>query len=178
MNEGILLLKNMYVTPPLWWGDMTNTCNVYFINICLTCAGMDHGHRANMEAFVESRSSCSFRRTGQCFEVEGLPADTPCSTQGCTDWCHYEPCFTRFCEASEFYPDVDTNPLRVGLMVPLCQVCAILRRQEYRDQQNQVRLYPNRGSDSNTTQEYENEDSNTTQEMDPEYIEILEFPVG
>ena len=143
--------------------------------------GMDNGQRNNMEPVVESRPTCSFRRTGQCFEVEGIPADTPCSIQGCTEWCHYEPCFGRFCFASEFYPELDTNPLRAGLMVPFCQACAILQRQEYRDQQDRVRLYPNRRSDSNTTQEYEyenREDSNTTQELDLEHYENIDSPVG
>ena len=141
---------------------------------------MDHAQGDNKEAVVElPRLSCTFRRTGQCFEVEGLPADTPCSTQGCPDWCH-ERCFSRFFYASEFDPDVAFNLMRVVLMVPFCQACALLRRQEYKDEQDQVQIYqdPNRGYHSDTTQAYENEDSNTTQEMDPEFLDDIDSPVG
>ena len=117
--------------------------------------------RTNVEAVVESRPSmtCSFRRTGACHEVDGKPADTPCSTPGCMDWCHYEDCFARFCDASEFYPGLDTNPLREGLMVTFCQTCALERRQEYRDHQDLVRYYPN----SDDGSEY---DTPTTVELD------------
>ena len=135
---------------------------------------MKKGHRDNMEAIVGSLQECSFRRTGQCFESEGLPADTPCSAQGCTNWCHYEPCFNRFCLASEYYPDLDINPLREGLMVSFCRECATIRLQ-----QNSVRKSLQRGSDSNTTQElHDNEDSNTTQDYDMEQYENIDSPVG
>ena len=58
---------------------------------------------------------------------------TPCSEEECTDWCHYDPCYTRFCDASEFYPGLDPNPLRQGLMVAYCYACAHMNRREQRE---------------------------------------------
>lgn len=58
---------------------------------------------------------------------------TPCSEKECQNWCHYDPCYTRFCDASEFYPGLDQNPLRQGLMLAFCYDCAHMNRGEYRE---------------------------------------------
>ena len=118
----------------------------------------------NMEATEESRSryrECTFRG---CWQNDIL-ADTRCSTPGCPGWCHYEPCYTRFCDASEFYPGLDTNPLREGLLITFCQTCAYIHREDYRHLQDQ-NVHRNSWSDSNVTEEYGNSDSNTTQEYE------------
>jgi hypothetical protein len=106
---------------------------------------------------------CTFRG---CWQDDRL-ADTRCSTPGCLKWCHYEPCYTRFCDASEFYPGLDTNPSREGLLITFCQTCAYIHREDYRNLQHQ-NAPRNTWSDSNTTQEYRisDSDSNTTQEYE------------
>ena len=126
-----------------------------------------HMDQQHVKATVESRPTCTFHHTGQCFAVEGIPADTLCSTEGCTGWFHYDPCYTHFFATSEFYPSlyrVDTHSLREGSIVAFCKICTMVIVQEYREIQDLVQYNPTisdgndyDGSDSNTTQEYDHE---------------------
>ena len=146
------------------------------------CAGMDQPQPTlDLDsAAVESRSPSSQDQPGrlcsfdECYPTTlGIPADTPCSIPGCRNWCHYEECYARFCDASEFYPGLDTNPLREGLMVAFCQPCAYVQRAEYREFQDihDTWMREQYHSDSDTTQDYDpGDDSQVTQDIDSDDI--------
>jgi hypothetical protein len=121
-------------------------------------------------------------------EAYALSQYTFCSTEGCTGWCHYEDCFTRFCDASEFYPGLDTtNPSRDGLMITYCYECALTRRSEYRSpeaEEARARLfygedyhrYYYTDSDSQATQNMNDIDDVDSQATQPYESDMDEAP--
>jgi hypothetical protein len=124
-------------------------------------------------AAVESRSPSARLPGPPCTFPgceEGLPADTPCSMQECTGWCHYEPCYTRFCDASEFYPGIDTDQVREppGCMVTYCHSCAIIIRQVYREELEELEDFLGLQADIDDSEATQDFDSDTTQEFDLE----------
>lgn len=124
------------------------------------------------EVAVESRSPEAQPRPGPCTFCGDL-GDTQCAEEGCLAWCHYDPCYTRFCDASEFYPGLDPNPLRRWSMVTFCYGCALMYRAESRrDEGIREAEARSRRELAEAAQEYhDNYDSETTQdpEYDPEY---------
>ena len=86
---------------------------------------------------------------------------TPCSTDGCTGWSHYNHCFTRFCDGSEYYPGLDPDPNRQGLMITFCYECALIDRQDYR------RLFK-------TLDDYSTSPDSSQLESAPEDVSVVE----
>ena len=111
---------------------------------------------------------------------ERIPADSPCSEEGCAGWCHYDPCYTRFCDASEFYPGLDKNPLRDRLMVTFCYDCALTLRAEFREEADaKVVDEADTDYDSQATQnwDFDEYDSQATQVYEP-YDNMYIDPIG
>lgn len=106
---------------------------------------------------VESRLQASAQpRPGPCTFCNKLLGDTQCSDEKCEEWCHYDPCYTRFCDASEFYPGLDPNPSRQGCMITFCYGCALMHREDFREKADaHVRGEDDDDYDSEATQVYD-----------------------